>query len=410
MKKIVLLICLIYLTGCGGDGDPRYQQVPSTQTPPPPQPMPPVIQLNTTGLSFASTSCGSNPASQTVEIANGGEGTLTWTAANLPSWLMLTPPSGTAPITVTAQIDTNGLSCGQTLSQTINIEASGASNTPMALIVTLSIPSPPPPPPPVPAIVTDKLKVSFTAATCGGTATSGSPSFTISSDGNGSFSWSGATAQSWIQFAPPNGTDGATVTVADIDTSNLPCGTTSSGTITITSAEAGNSPQSVTVEVIVPSAATINPSTASLGFFAPSCKVSPDPQQFMIQNDGETPLGWSAAVTYNGASGWLSLDISSGIVAAQGTSGNITVTVDASTLACGQGYSATLTLTAISGGSTASPIAPKPIHVGFSHSRSWEHQNPQPVGSRLGGVSFSEPGIAWAVGNAGMILRSVDDG
>lgn len=408
MKKITILIYLLFLTGCGTSVDQRYQEVPAPETPPPSETTPPSIQLSTTGLSFAAGSCGTNPASQTVEITKGGDGTLAWAAADLPSWLMLTPPSGTAPITVTAQIDTNGLSCGQTLSQTINIEASGASNTPMALIVTLSIPSPPPPPPPVPAIVTDKLKVSFTAATCGGTATSGSPSFTISSDGNGSFSWSGATAQSWIQFAPPNGTDGATVTVADIDTSNLPCGTTSSGTITITSAEAGNSPQSVTVEVIVPSAATINPSTASLGFFASACKVSPiDPQQFTIQNNGGSPLAWSADV--GGASGWVSLDTTSGTVAVGATSAAITVTVDASNRTCGLGHSATITLTATSGGSAASPVQSKTIQIGLSNPMAWEHQNPRPTSYPLNDVTFSEQGVAWAIGEGGTLFRSPPD-
>lgn len=408
MKKITILIYLLFLTGCGASVDQRYQEVPAPETPPPSETTPPSIQLSTTGLSFASGSCGTNPASQTFEITNAGDGTLAWSASNLPSWLLLSPLQGTAPTTVTAQIDTQNLACGQTLSQTINIDAPGASNTPAALMVTLSIPNPPSPP--IPAIITDKLKVSFTASSCGGIATSTSPTFTISSDGNGSFNWSGAATQSWIQFAPLSGTDGSTVTVSNIDTAALPCGTTSSGTITVSSAEAGNSPQSVAVEVTVPSAATINPSNSSLGIFATSCKTNPDPQQFTIENNGETTLGWSAAVTYGGATGWLSLDLTSGTVAANTTSADITVTVDASTLSCGQGYSATITLMAISGGSAVSPVASKTIHVGFSHARSWEYQNPQPAGSRLGGVVFSEPGIAWAVGDAGMILRSVDDG
>lgn len=487
---------MILLAGCGRGS---HQASPS--------PLPPSLHLGAAGLSFTGISCGSNPASQTFEITNAGEGTLTWSVSNVPSWLLLTPSSGTAPTTVAAQVDTAGLSCGQSYSQTIHIEASGAGNTPVDVTVSLTIPPLPvittdpskitfaastcggvatsaspsfiitaaessfhwsaaaDPPwihfaptsgaagatvtlenidtstlpcgatssgtitissdntgvspssvtvdvvvPPRPAIITSTLKVTFTAVTCGGSATSGSPSFTISSDGNGSFNWSGAASKPWIQFAPTSGTDGSTVTVANIDTSTLPCGAVSSGTIAISSTEAGNSPQSITVEVTIPAAATMNPSASVLGFFATACKVSPDPQPFTIQNNGGSPLGWSAAVTYTGqASGWLALDISSGTVAAGATSATITVTPDASGLTCGLGHSATITLTATAGGSNASPVPSKTIEVGLSNPMAWAHQNPKPTSYPINDVTFSELGVAWAAGDGGTLFRSPPD-
>jgi photosystem II stability/assembly factor-like uncharacterized protein len=361
-------------------------------------------------LSFTSASCGSNPASQTFEIANAGEGTLTWSASNLPAWLILTPDTGTAPNTVTAQVDAASLNCGEAYSQTISIAATGADNTPVSVAVTLTIPAAAPSPAPIIGIDPPGMKLTFETSGCGAIATSASPIFEILNSGTGSFNWSANTAESWIQFSPLSGNDGSTVTVQDIDTANLPCGTTSSGTITITSAEAGNSPQSVTVEVKdIPSEARIIPSTTGLGFFATTCKGSMDPQSFTIENNGGTPLGWSAAVTYAGSTGWLSIDIASGTVAAGATSPSITVTVDASTLDCGQGHSATITLTGTSGGSNASPVQSRTIEIGLSNPVAWEHQNPKSTSYPINDVTFSEEGVAWAVGDGGTILRSPPD-
>ncbi len=257
----------------------------------------------------------------------------------------------------------------------------------------------------------DPTKVTFTTPSCGGLATSLNPSFTISNIGDGSFQWSGTGSDSWIQFSPLAGADPSVVTVEDIDTADLLCGTTSSGTITIVSAEAANSPQSVTVEVKdIPSEAEIAPSTTALGFFAASCKGSTDPQPFTIQNEGGTDLGWSAAVTYGGPeTGWVSVDITSGTVAVGATSPSITVTADASALACGQGYSAAITLTGTSGGNNVSAVQSKTIQIGLSNPLAWEHQNPKPTSYSINDVAFSEEGVAWAVGDGGTLFRSPPD-
>jgi photosystem II stability/assembly factor-like uncharacterized protein len=404
MKKLTLLILVLYLAGCRDDGGRKNRQTP------PPTPAPASIQLSVAELAFTSASCGSNPASQTFEITNAGAGTLVWSASNLPAWLILTPESGTAPNTVTAQVDAAALNCGETYSQSISITATEADNTPITMTVTLTIPAAAPPSVPMIGINPSGMKLIFETSVCGGVATSTSPTFDLLNSGTGSFSWSGSSADSWIQFSPLSGSDGSTVTVQNIDTIDLPCGATSSGTITITSAEAGNSPQSVTVEVKeIPSEAKITPSATGLGFFATTCKGSTDPQSFTIQNTGGTPLGWSAAVTYKDATGWLSIDTTSGTVAPGATSPSITVAVDASALDCGQGHSATITLTGSSGGNNVSPVQSRTIEIGLSNPVAWEHQNPKSASYPINDVTFSEEGVAWAVGDAGTILRSPPD-
>jgi len=392
MKKLTLLICLIYLAGCGSDGGRKGA---------------PTISLDATALSFTSAGCGSNPESQTFEITNAGKRTLLWSVSNIPSWLVLTPDSGTAPSTVTAQVNAADLACGQTYSQTLEIAADGASNTPVSVTVTLTIPASTPPPSPTIGVTANTL--TFTASTCGGVATSAAPSFDVVNTGTGTFNWGAADDQSWIQFAPLSGSAETLVTVEDIDTSNLPCGQTSTGTIQISSEEVENSPVSVTVQVVVPSAASITPSTTGLGFFATTCKGSIDPQSFTIQNTGGTALGWSVAVAYAGAAGWLSIDVTNGTVAPGATSPGITVTVDASALSCGQGHSATITLTATSGGNNVSPVQSRTIEVGLSNPVAWEHQNPRPTSYPIHAVTFSDTGVAWAVGDGGTLFRSPPD-
>lgn len=396
IRKISFLISILLFAGCGSGGNSASSG--------------PSIGLSIPALTFDSPGCGSNPAAQTFEISNSGGGTLSWSFSNRPSWLLLTPESGTAPATVTAQVDAVDLACGQTYSQTLQINAAGTGNTPVSFTATLLL-GPAPPLPPTLGVHPGTMELQFAAAVCGGIATSAAPSFDVVNAGTGTFNWSAAADQPWIQFSPPSGVPGASVTVQTIDSSNFPCGVTSSGVIQISSSEAVNSPIAVTVKVIVPSPANMTPSVAALPFFATRCKASPPARQFTIQNTGGTPLGWSAALTYAGAAaGWAAVDSLSGTVAAGETSGPITVTADASGLACGQGYSATLTLTATSGGNAVSPVLPKTVPIGLSNPTAWGHQHPTPTGDHLKKAVFSEPGIAWAVGEGGTLLHSDDSG
>lgn len=393
MKKFLILFSLLLLSGCGGKGGGGSD--------------PPVTQLSAAALAFASPGCGSDPASQTFEISNAGGGSLAWSISNLPAWLAIAPTSGTAPAAVTVQATTAGLACGGSYSQQISIGAAGAA--PVSMAVTLTIPDAAPSSPQI-GINPGSHKLTFTAQTCGGLATTAAPSFEIVNTGSGRFNWSGRSNASWLQFSPLSGADGATVTARNIDTMDLPCGQTTSGIITIASVEAQNAPQSVTIDVVVPSAAGIHPNTTALGFFATACKATPDPLQFTIKNDGGSPLQWNAAVTYTGpATGWAALDIANGSLAVANAQ-PVTVTVNASSLACGRGHSAIITLTGTGGGNNISPVQSKVIKIGLSSPIAWEHQNPQPTGDHLRGVAFSEPGVAWTVGDAGTILRSADNG
>jgi subtilisin family serine protease len=98
----------------------------------------PTIGVSPASLSFTATAGGSNPANQTINISNTGAGTLNFTASDDAPWLTVNPTSGTAPSTLTASVDITGLAAG-TYNGTITISATGATNTPVSVPVTLTV-------------------------------------------------------------------------------------------------------------------------------------------------------------------------------------------------------------------------------------------------------------------------------
>src|SRR5215510_14363581 len=98
----------------------------------------PTIGVNPTSLSFTATAGGSNPANQTITVTNTGGGTLNFTASDDASWLTVSPASGTAPSTLTASVNIRGLAAGA-YNGTITISATGATNTPVSVPVTLTV-------------------------------------------------------------------------------------------------------------------------------------------------------------------------------------------------------------------------------------------------------------------------------
>ncbi|BFU93628.1 MAG: hypothetical protein NTNFB02_03500 [Nitrospira sp.] len=107
-----------------------------TVTAPPPQP---TISFSPSSIGFTGTAGSSNPASKTIVVTNSGTGTLTWTATDNANWLTLSQ-SGSSLI---AAANIAGLAAGN-YSGVITITASGATNTPRTVPVTLTLTAPPP--------------------------------------------------------------------------------------------------------------------------------------------------------------------------------------------------------------------------------------------------------------------------
>ncbi|MEW6729915.1 MAG: S8 family serine peptidase [Acidobacteriota bacterium] len=99
----------------------------------------PSIGVSPASLSFTATAGGANPANQTLNITNaGGGGAFTWNVSDNAPWLTLSPTSGTTPSSTTASVNISGLAAG-TYNATITVSATGVSNSPVSVPVTLTV-------------------------------------------------------------------------------------------------------------------------------------------------------------------------------------------------------------------------------------------------------------------------------
>ena len=103
----------------------------------------PTIGFSPSSFTFSATQGGANPSTQSLSISNSGGGTLNWSLSDNATWLSLAPTSGTGAGSSTLTVDITGLSIG-TYNASITISATGASNTPQTVPVTLNILPPPP--------------------------------------------------------------------------------------------------------------------------------------------------------------------------------------------------------------------------------------------------------------------------
>ncbi|MBI3355961.1 MAG: fibronectin type III domain-containing protein [Nitrospirae bacterium] len=101
----------------------------------------PSIRLTPTSLAFTGMAGGTNPAGQAFTLANPTGGTLTWTTSDNATWLALSAASGTTTTevdSVNATVNLAGLAAG-TYNATITITATGATNSPQVVPVSLTV-------------------------------------------------------------------------------------------------------------------------------------------------------------------------------------------------------------------------------------------------------------------------------
>ena len=116
----------------------------TSTTPSPTATITPSILLNPASLSFSGTAGGTNPLAQTIHLLNPTGGTLSWTLAESAPWLALNMTSGTTTTEtdqISASVGISGLGAG-TYSTIISVTASGASNSPKQIPVSLTLSQP----------------------------------------------------------------------------------------------------------------------------------------------------------------------------------------------------------------------------------------------------------------------------
>lgn len=325
-------------------------------------PPPPAIALNPTSLSFNGTSTGGNPLGQNVNITNGGGGSLSGLAVGTVTygpgasgWITNTTLSGTTAnplVTLLVSVSPGSMPAG-VYTATVPITSGVASNSPQNVTVTFTVA------PPGPSISLSGTSVSFTA-TAGG-SNPAPQQVSISNGGTGSLTnlslgaiQYGPGASNWIQAPALSSTNGfppATFDVAPV-ISGLSAGTYTA-TIPVLSSVATNSPQNLTVSLVVSPAPSIQFSTNSLTFSAPQGGADPASQTITITNGGGgtlSGLGVFSTTFGPGASGWIQTASLSGTIA----NPSVTLTVRPATGSLAQG-SYTATIAIVSSNASNSP-------------------------------------------------------
>jgi glucose/arabinose dehydrogenase len=340
----------------------------------------PSLSVTPASLSFS----GPNPAAKTLDVANTGEGTLSWTASDDAPWLSVGPASGTGAGTVTVTPDTTGLAAG-TYTANVTISAAGATGSPRTIPVTLTVD----PPPPGPALAVAPGSLSF-SGTQGG-AGPADRTLTISNTGGGTLSWTASDDAPWLSVAPASGTGGGDVTVS-ASIAGLSTGA-HTATITVAAAGATGSPRSIPVTFTVdspPQPPELAVSPAALSFGATAGAPTVEPKTFTVTNAGGGTLDFSASADVP----WLNVSPGAG-------SAPRTVSVTPSTAGLAPGVH-TGKVTVSSPGVTGSP---KTVDVTFTVAEA--PACPTPTGL-VGAWAFDEPSGASVVdassaGNAGTI-------
>ena len=121
----------ISVSAPGATNTPAKVAVTLTVTPPP------SIELSPASFTFSAQE-GANPPDQTLNVSNGGGGTLAWSVTDDASWLTASPASGTGAGSVVLSVNSAALAAG-TYTAVITASAPEATNSPRTASVTLTV-------------------------------------------------------------------------------------------------------------------------------------------------------------------------------------------------------------------------------------------------------------------------------
>ena len=210
------------------------------------------VAVAPTSLQFAYTMGGTTPASQSIQVTNGGGGTLTWSAVPSASWLGVSPASGTAPSTLSVLVSPAGLGAGK-YTGSVQVSAAGASNSPVSISVTLTVA-------PAPASLAVSPQALTFSYTIGGSVPA-AQSVSVTNASGGALPWTASCNATWLTASPTSGSAPSTLSFS-VNPASLTPGPYS-GVVTISSS--GVVPQTVNVTLTVNPAAAVGPQISVAG-------------------------------------------------------------------------------------------------------------------------------------------------
>ena len=230
---------------------------------------------------------GASAAPQTLNITAGGANT-TWTAASSASWLSLQASNNLTPGTLTVAANAAGLGAG-TYTGSITLSAPGASNSPLAISVTLAVKSA--------VLAAAPSSLTF----FGAAGLNPNPqTVQVTNAGTGSLNWTATAASNWLGLTPLSGTAPGSITV---DPNTLLSGTgTFNDAITISSPDVANGPISVAVSMQVGSLLFSDDFSSGAGNWA----ISPlgNAAGWNVANGAYTYNGGGHTQSFAGSSSW----------------------------------------------------------------------------------------------------------
>ena len=244
----------------------------------------PTLSASLNSLTYAFLIGGTNPSPQSFSVSSSGTPlSFTATAATTSggNWLSVAPGTGTTPATLTASIVNPPATAG-TYNGSITITSPGASNGSVTIQVTLTVSS-------QPSLTTSPSALTFNY-TVGG-AVPGSLPVSVGSTGTAlTFTAAASTSSggNWLSVTPGTGTTPTSLTVSVMNVSSLAPGTYS-GTITITSAGAPNSPLLYPVTLIVASQPSLSVGPPSLAFGGLVGGANPASQSISVASTAGQP-------------------------------------------------------------------------------------------------------------------------
>ena len=298
-----------------------------------------LLSANPTSITFAAQ-LGNSPNPQNVIVNSTGEAVTYTATANIisppgGSWLTVggpvAPASSATPSTFFVGVISQTLTAG-VYKATITLHPSNG-NPDVVIPVTLTIA--------LGNLTVSPTTLNFTQA-AGGSAP---PAQTISVGSSGAILAFTAfpSGANWISVSPGSGATPGAVSVS-VNGAALQPGNYS-GTVNIVSAGAGNSPQSVTVNLTVGQGSTFTLSSTSLSFASQIGAGAPNPQSVALTlGSGNSTFTTSAAVTTPLNGTWLHVSPPNGSVNTTPT--NLIVSVDPAGLPAGT-YTGTVTVSVV---------------------------------------------------------------
>lgn len=275
---------------------------------------PPAIALSAATIEFTKPVGGADPAAQTVNVTNSGDGSITnlvvgtisYSQGQPTGWLTATLGGATTPAVVTLRVNGAGLARG-TYTASVPIQAAGPANSPQSIAVTFRVQGPP-------SIVLSRN----TSALAGLPGETRNDAVNITNGGDlpltglsTTITYTAGQPQGWLQANLVGTTAPTTLNlIATIGT--LAAGNYSA-TVQVASNVAGVAAQNITVTLTVsPGPAITLSRTPVNASAAPGTNALPD-SIFITNGGGGTLSGLTLGTTTYGAgqtTGWLTAALS----------------------------------------------------------------------------------------------------